>query len=327
MIPSKAPLIPAIADEVYEGLSRTPRSLPPKLFYDAAGSALFDQITRLPEYYLTRTERRILEQYAPEIARSLHPGTSVIELGAGSGEKTGVLLNALGRRNLRVHYFPVELSPTAVIEAKRQLETQCAFLRVHPIVADFCEHLRFIRRVPPPRLVLYIGSSIGNLEAEQAQTLLCRIRSELAPGDALLLGMDLVKDVSLLAPAYDDAQGVTARFNKNVLARINRELGGHFDLESFRHVALWNPQQSRVEMYLESVRAQQVRIDLLGLTLDFAAGERIHTENSHKYTVESGRAMLESAGFECWRTFTDEQRWFAVHLARVQCQGPGEAGS
>jgi len=317
MIAPKTPLFPAIAEEVYEGLTRTPKSLSPKLFYDAAGSELFGQITRLPEYYLTRTERAILEQHAGEIARAMPPGTSVIELGAGSGEKTGVLLHALGRRNLRVHYFPVELSPTAVLEAKRQLEYQFTFLRVHPIIANFCEHLRFLRRVAPPRLVLYIGSSIGNLDAEQAQALLCGIRSELAPGDALLLGMDLVKDVSLLAPAYDDPQGVTARFNKNLLGRINRELGGQFDLESFRHIAQWNPQQSRMEMYLESVRAQQVRIDLLGLTLDFAAGERIHTENSHKYTVESGRKMLESAGFTVSRTFTDEQRWFAVHLAKL----------
>ncbi len=318
MIAPKQPLIPDIAEEVYEGLTRTPKSLPPKLFYDAAGSTLFQEITRVPEYYLTRTESCILEMHAAEIARALDPGTSVIELGAGSGEKTGVLLRALGRRNLRVHYFPVELSPTAVIEAKRQLEAQFAFLRVQPIVADFCAHLRFIRRVAPPRLLLYIGSSIGNLDEDQAQHLLSAVRGQLDPGDTLLLGMDLVKDVSRLLAAYDDAQGVTARFNKNLLARINRELGGQFDLKSFRHLAVWNAAQSRVEMYLESLREQEVRIDLLGLRLRFDAGERIHTENSHKYTVARGRAMLQAAGFEVVRTFTDQQSWFAVHLGRAR---------
>ncbi len=316
MIAPKQPLVPAIADEVFEGLTRTPKSLPPKLFYDAAGSALFEEITRLPEYYLTRTERCILEMHAAEIARALQPGTSVAELGAGNGEKTGVLLAALGRRNLRVNYFPVELSQSAVAQAKQQLEAQFDFLRVHPVVADFCANLHFLRQVPPPRLVLYIGSSIGNLDTTDAEVLLRSVRAELAPGDALLLGIDLAKDAPLLLAAYDDPQGVTARFNLNLLARINRELGGRFDLESFRHVALWNPEQSRMEMYLESKREQQVRIDLLGLTLGFAAGERIHTENSHKYTIEAGRAMLEQAGFAVERTFTDDWCWFAVHLAR-----------
>jgi L-histidine Nalpha-methyltransferase len=316
MIANKQPLIPAIADEVYEGLTGTPKSLPPKLFYDDAGSALFEEITRLPEYYLTRTERAILCRHAQSIARAMQPGTSVVELGAGNGEKTGILLEALGRRNLRVNYFPVELSQSAVAQAKQQLEAQFQFLQVHPVVEDFCADLRFIRQVPPPRLVLYIGSSIGNLDASHAQQLLCDVRAELAPGDVLLLGTDLVKDVPLLLSAYDDPQGVTARFNLNLLARINRELGGHFELESFRHIALWNHMLSRMEMHLESVREQQVRIDLLDLNLHFAAGERIHTENSHKYTVESGRAMLQRAGFSLARTFTDERRWFAVHLAR-----------
>lgn len=316
MIANKQPLVSAIADEVFAGLTRSPKSLPPKLLYDDAGSALFEEITRLPEYYLTRIERCILEMHALEIARALPPGTSVVELGAGNGEKTGVLLGALGRRNLRVNYFPVELSQSAVAQAKRQLEAQFGFLRVHPVVADFCADLHFLRQVPPPRLVLYIGSSIGNLDAADAESLLRGVRAELAPGDTLLLGVDLVKDIPLLLAAYDDPQDITTRFNLNLLARINRELGGDFDLESFRHVALWNPDQSRMEMYLESLRQQQVRIDLLGLNLNFAAGERIHTENSHKYTVESGRALLESAGFAVERTFTDEWRWFAVHLAR-----------
>lgn len=317
MIANKQPLVAAIADEVFDGLTRTPKALAPKLFYDEAGSALFEEITRLPEYYLTRTERCILERHALEIARTLHAGTSVVELGAGNGEKTGILLSALGRRNLRVDYFPVELSRSAVAQAKTQLEEKFGFLRVHPVVADFCADLDFIRQVPPPRLVLYIGSSIGNLDPEQAQALLCNVRAQLVPGDALLLGMDLVKDPSVLLAAYDDSQGVTARFNLNLLARINRELGGRFDLDSFRHVAEWNPRQSRMEMYLESLCEQQVRIDLLGLSVKFSAGERIHTENSHKYTVESGRAMLESAGFAVLQTFTDPRCWFAVHLAQV----------
>lgn len=307
--------VPAIADDVHQGLSRSPKSLPPKLFYDAAGSELFEQISRLPEYYLTRTELRILEQCAAEIAQRTAAGTSIIELGSGSSAKTRVLLEAFAARRLRVPYFPVDISPAALNHARLTLRRELPAVRVAPIVADIGSDLGFLREIPAPRLVLYIGSSIGNMEQIEACAFLRRLRSRLDPGDALLLGTDLVKDHDVLLAAYNDSSGVTAHFNLNLLARINRELGGHFDLGAFRHIALWNEKQSRIEMYLESLRDQEVPIDLLRMRLHFSRGERIHTENSHKYTVRGARRMLREAEFEPVATWTDAKGWFAVHLA------------
>ena len=188
---------------------------------------------------------------------------------------------------------------------------------MRPVVADFSHGFAFLRDVPGRKLVLYLGSSIGNFDPEDAVPMLGQICAELRPGDALLLGTDLAKDPAVLLPAYDDAQGVTEKFNKNILRRINRELGADFDLDFFRHVALWNAKQSRMEIYLESSRPQTVTLGLLSLRVKFANGERIHTENSYKYTLSMVRNMLEPAGFALDRTWFDERKWFALHLARV----------
>ncbi|MCI0349698.1 MAG: L-histidine N(alpha)-methyltransferase [Acidobacteriales bacterium] len=317
MIALQRPVVPEIALDVIEGLTSRPKSLPPKLFYDAEGSAIFEEITRLPEYYLTRTELGILQERAGEICRHCEPGVSLVELGAGSGHKTRTIIASLLRRQLWLNYFPVDVSAAALQSAKAALEAEFEYLSVRPIVMDYSESMRFLRRIPRPRLVLYIGSSIGNLEPRQAAFLLRQLRAQLEPGDCFLLGTDLVKERAILLPAYDDADGVTAAFNKNVLARINRELGGHFDLALFKHVASWNESESRMEMYLESRAEQVVRIDALNLSVPFAKGERIHTENSYKYRVEDVRFMLTEAGFELAHTWYDERKWFAVHLARA----------
>jgi L-histidine N-alpha-methyltransferase len=317
MIARELVVLPQFAPEVEQGLIGFPKTLPSKLFYDEGGSALFEEITRLPEYYLTRTELRILRERAGEMARAVEPGVTVVELGSGTATKTCTLLQALGRRQIRVPYYPVDISPAALNEARERVEAQCPNASVHPVPTDFSEGFGFLRDIPGRKLVLYLGSSIGNFDPDAAIAMLRSVRARLVPGDALLLGTDLVKDASILVPAYDDQRGVTAEFNKNILRRLNRELGGNFDLESFRHVALWNPKQSRMEIYLESLRVQTVSIGLLGLHVRFAIGERIHTENSYKYTMPMVRAMLSSSGFTLDRTWFDKKKWFAVHLARA----------
>ena len=306
-----------IVGDVFEGLTRTPKSLPPRLFYDAAGSALFEEITRLPEYYLTRTESALLQQYAGEIATRVGPNVNVIELGAGTAAKTGTILKALSQRQLRVNYYPVDISVSALQVAEKSLNGSYPRVRVHPVATNYIADSQFLESVSGRKLVLYLGSSIGNFEPDEALDLLRRMRAHMQAGDSLLLGTDLVKDTSVLLPAYNDAQGVTARFNKNILARINRELGGNFNLDLFRHVALWNPGRSRIEMHLESRLDQTVKVKLIGLEVPFQKGERIHTENSYKYTLAGVRETLRSTGFEIQSTWTDESAWFGTHLARA----------
>jgi len=306
-----------IIGDVFEGLTKTPKSLPPRLFYDAAGSALFEEITRLPEYYLTRTEAALLQQYSGEIAKRVGANVSVIELGAGTAAKTGTILKALSQRQLRVDYHPVDISVSALEVATKSLNGSYPRVRVHPVATNYVADSEFLESVSGRKLVLYLGSSIGNFEPEEAQQLLQRMRAHMNPGDYLLLGTDLVKDPGVLLPAYNDAQGGTARFNKNILARINRELGGSFDLDLCRHVAVWNPQRSRIEMHLESTLDQTVKIKLIGLEVTFKKGERIHTENSYKYTLANVRDTLRSTGFKIESTWTDPKEWFATHLARA----------
>src|SRR4051812_20773819 len=229
-----------IADEVFTGLTSKPKSLPPKLFYDATGSELFEQITELPEYYLTRTERSILESKADEIIRAAGSDISFIELGAGTATKTRLLLAAALKRQRTVTYYPIDVSPSALEEAKRNLNGDFPGLKVKPIVADYSRGLAELKTVRGRKLLLYLGSSIGNFEPMQAGAMLRSMKSGLSRGDALLLGTDLVKPEHLLVPAYDDAQGVTASFNRNILAHINRELDADFDLDTFKHLAVWN---------------------------------------------------------------------------------------
>jgi L-histidine Nalpha-methyltransferase len=318
MIAREVVALPAYAEEALEGLTSYPKSLPCKLFYDSWGSALFEEITRLPEYYLTRTELEILHERSAEMARAVGAGITVVELGAGTATKTGTLLQALSKRQIRVPYFPVDISPAALNEARARVEARCPQVSVRPVVADFSAGFGFLRDIPGRKLVLYLGSSIGNFDPDAATRMLREIRHHLAAQDALLLGTDLVKDQSILLPAYNDGQGITEQFNKNILCRLNRELGANFDLSLFRHVVCWNPDKFRMEIYLESLASQTVSFSLLNFRLRFAKGERIHTENSYKYTLGMVSNMLRPAGFELSQTWLDQRDWFAVHLAQVK---------
>src|SRR5208337_3007417 len=307
----------AMSLAVREGLSATPKRLPCWLLYDEVGSELFEQITELPEYYLTRTERSILEMYAGEILQQAGPSLTLVELGAGTATKTCILIEELLQRQSRALFYPIDVSPSALHEAVVRLGRQFPQLRVNPIVADYTGGVDALNRISGRKLVLYIGSSIGNFEPEESVAMLRRIRRSLRAGDALLLGADFAKSPKILIPAYDDSQGVTAAFNKNILARINRELEANFDLDAFRHVALWNRRCSRMEMHLESTAAQQVFVPVLDMDIAFAKGERIHTENSYKYTVEMIESILRESGFKLEQSWQDRRKWFGVHLARV----------
>jgi dimethylhistidine N-methyltransferase len=315
---SRAPIaVPAYTDEVVHGLTSRPKTLPCKLLYDDRGSALFEEITRLPEYYLTRTELDILRQRSREIAQAVGSPVSIVELGAGTATKTGTLLRAFARRQMRLKYFPVDISSAALADAKKRIREQCPNALVRPVVADFSDGFHFLREISGRKLVLYLGSSIGNFEWNEAVAMLSTVREQLMPGDALLLGTDMVKPAEILVPAYDDAQGVTATFSKNILMRLNRELGADFDLDSFRHIAEWSPSRSRMEIFLESMCAQTVTLRMAHLTIRFRAGERIHTENSHKYTLEMIERMLCVSGFKLEKTWFDKREWFGLNLARA----------
>jgi dimethylhistidine N-methyltransferase len=295
------------------------------MFYDVAGSRLYERITELPEYYPTRAEREILETYADEIVaraagRAGAPADlpeTVVELGAGSASKTEVVLRALLRRRATCLYVPIDISRAALDDAERRLAAALPNVRVLSLATTHERAVEALSDVPAPSLLLFIGSSVGNLEDAEASRLLGHYRVALGPKTTLLLGTDLPKSPAVLVQAYDDAAGVTAAFNKNVLTRINRELGGHFDLERFQHVAVWNEAESRVEMHLRSRSRQSVEVDALGLTVRFEDGETIHTESSIKYTLPRAEGILESAGFGLEQTFYDSGRRFAVHLARA----------
>ncbi len=309
----------ALGVDVLSGLTATPKTLSPWLFYDTQGSALFEKITELPEYYLTRTERAIFGEHAHEIvdeAAGEHR-LAVIELGAGTASKTGLLLAATVQKQGSVDYFPIDVSESALTEARRHLEDELQDVRVHMRVGDYTYGLGGIEAPGSRKLVLYIGSSIGNFEPKDATTLLADVRAELEPGDSMLIGADQVKPIETLLAAYDDAQGVTAAFNKNVLQRINRELGADFDLDTFAHEAQWNPERSRIEMHLRSERDQTVQIPALNLLVHFDRGETIHTENSYKFTDERLIAMLETAGFTLRREWQDQHQLFSVYLAEA----------
>jgi dimethylhistidine N-methyltransferase len=327
-IPVRSPVHPEspLAAAVHEGFARRRKCLPAWLFYDVDGSRLFDQITELPEYYLTRTERRIFAAHAADIVAQAarckgeeRTRLRIAELGAGSADKTRLLLKAAIGRQGTLLYEPVDVSSSALQAARERIEGEIPGVHVLPRVMDYTRGLDlYPAAAGERRLVLYIGSSIGNFEPYQANGVLESIRAGLETGDALLLGVDLHKDEATLLAAYDDAAGVTARFNLNILARLNRELAADFDLESFAHRAVWNRDESRIEMHLESLIDQRVRLPLLGLQVDFEAGERIHTENSYKYAPGQAEAMLSAAGFDPEFTWMDERGWFAVCLGRAQ---------
>ena len=297
-------------DDVVRGLTATPKALAPKYFYDAEGSAIFDAITELPEYYVTRTELGILDRIGPELARLAGSGAVVIEPGAGSSIKIRKLLDSL---DSPAAYLGLDISGEHLETACQALAADYPDIRIGAVCADFTQGLD-IDHLPLPegrRIIFFPGSTIGNFEPEAARAVLAGFRKGLRPGDAVLLGADRVKPPATLVAAYDDDQGVTARFNLNLIERINRELDGNIDASKLRHVALWNPEASRIEMHLEATADQDARV--AGHDIHFSAGERMHTENSHKFTPESLEALAVSAGFNRLRTWSDKAELFSLH--------------
>ena len=300
----------ALRADVRDGLTVRPKTLPPKWFYDAHGSDLFEEITRLPEYYPTRAEREILIGRAAHIARASGART-VIELGSGSSDKTRHLLDALPGLHT---YVPVDVSESALRGAANALLSERPGLSVHALVADFTRGLA-LPESPGPRLVVFLGGTLGNLLPEERARFLRSVRSLLSPGDGLLLGTDLVKDERTLVAAYDDAAGVTAAFNKNVLTVMNRELGADFQLGDFDHVALWDGVRERIEMRLRARRALTVKIPEVDLVVPFEAGEELRTEVSAKFREEGVRGELAAAGLRLDQWWTDAEGRFALSLA------------
>ncbi|WP_343601893.1 L-histidine N(alpha)-methyltransferase [Mycobacterium sp.] len=303
----------ALCEDVSGGLCRTPKSLPPKWFYDSVGSELFDRITRLPEYYPTRAEAQILRARAAEIAAATGADT-LVELGSGTSEKTRLLLDVLRDGGRLRRFVPFDVDAGMLETAANAIAREYPGVEIAAVCGDFEEHLA---EIPGGgrRLFVFLGSTIGNLTTAPRAAFLASLAAELRPGDSLLLGTDLVKDTGRLIRAYDDAAGVTARFNRNVLAVINRELDADFDLENYAHVARWNAGQERMEMWLRAVRAQRVRIGALDLTVEFAAGEEMRTEVSCKFRAASVAAELAAAGLRRIRWWTDDAEDFGLSLA------------
>ncbi|AUY48835.1 L-histidine N(alpha)-methyltransferase [Streptomyces sp. CB01881] len=303
----------ALRHDVQHGLTSEPKWLPPKWFYDARGSELFEEITRLPEYYPTRAERAILTARAGEIAAATRART-LVELGSGSSEKTRLLLDALRDLGTLHTYVPVDVSESALTAAGGALAGEYPELAVHGVLADFTARLG----LPPdggPRLVAFLGGTLGNLLPAERAAFLRGLRAALDPGDFLLLGTDLVKDPGMLVAAYDDAAGVTAEFNRNVLNVLNRELSADFDPDAFEHVALWDPEQEWIEMRLRSLRTQTVKIPALDLPVHFEAGEELRTEVSAKFRRERVAGELAAAGLRLAHWWTDDEGRFGLSLA------------
>ncbi|MDB5570052.1 MAG: methyltransferase [Hyphomicrobiales bacterium] len=297
------------ARSVLDGLGRAQKELPCRFFYDARGSELFEAITDLPEYYPTRTEAAILRAHAAQIAARTRPDTCLVEFGSGSSTKTEILLDALPQL---AAYVAIDVSESALEEARARLESRYRTLRVETVTGDFWAQAALPGDLEGhERLGFFPGSTIGNLDARSAERLLAHFGEVLGPGARLVIGVDVEKDPGVLIPAYNDAQGVTAAFNLNLLTRINRELGADFDLGAFRHEAIWNAALGRIEMHLVSERAQSVRV--LGRRFDFARGETIHTENSHKYRPAAFHDMAVRAGWSVAEWWTDPAGLFSVH--------------
>ncbi len=300
------------AADVLSGLTAQPKRLPPKYFYDATGSALFEEITRLPEYYPTRTELGILGERGAEIAALIPSGAALIEFGAGATTKARLLL-ASGTFGA---YVPVDISGEFLNAQARQLRADLPELPVYPVTADFTASFALPKPVQAmPKAGFFPGSTIGNFEPHEATAFLRSVRAILGQDAWLIVGVDLEKDERILAAAYNDAAGVTARFDLNLLARINHELGGTFDLDAFRHRAIYNRERHRIEMHLISRKAQEVRVE--GRRIAFRAGETIHTENSYKYSLERFAALARGAGWTPHASWTDRDVTFSVHALRA----------
>jgi dimethylhistidine N-methyltransferase len=307
--------------KVRRGLIGRPRSLSPWMFYDAEGSRLFERITTLPECYPTRRERAILAGCADEIIAGVHVDGSLplrlVELGAGTPSETCILLEAALRVSADVAYVPVDVCPDALELACQNVACALPEVRIQPIVRNYLTHPLHLEPFDGTTLALYIGTNIGNFSPEEARLILRNLGTQLRIGDALLLGTDMVKDESALLAAYDDREGITAAFNLNILHRLNRELGANFDPACFRHRALWNSVESRIEMHLESVQEQGISIEHADLDLHFTQGETIHTENSYKFTDRSIRTLLRDVGFEIRGAWKDGRGWYTLTLACV----------
>jgi len=319
----------ALSREVRRGLIARPRSLSPWMFYDTEGSGLFERITDLPEYYPTRTERAILAEYADEIVARAHGnGRSplrLVELGAGTASKTCILLEAALRISDDVLYVPVDVCSDALELACENVARELPEVCLQPVVRNYVTHPLQLEPFNGTTLALYIGTSIGNFSPDEAQLILRNLGSQLQAGDALLLGTDMVKDESTLLAAYDDSEGVTAAFNLNILHRLNRELAADFNAGSFRHRAVWNSIESRMEMHLESTLEQYVTIEHAGLDLHFEADETIHTESSYKFTDESIHNLLHAAGYGVKGTWADSRGWYSLTLASLSQRAAPES--
>jgi L-histidine N-alpha-methyltransferase len=305
----------SLADDVLDGLTRPLKELPPKHFYDARGSELFDAICELPEYYQTRTERLILETHADDIVAATG-AVELVELGSGSATKTRVLLDAMASAGTLRRYIPVDVSATTVHAVAELFCDEYDGLSVYGVVGDFERHLSHLPEPVGPRLVPFLGGTIGNFPPGSRRRFLRGLGKMLGPGGHLLLGTDLVKDPRVIEAAYDDSAGVTAQFNLNVLHVVNRELGANFDVDAFEHVAFFDREREWIEMRLRATAPQQVRVEALDLDVAFAAREELRTEISAKFTPDGLRADLAAAGLELVEFYTDPDELFAVSLAR-----------
>jgi dimethylhistidine N-methyltransferase len=311
----------AFAADVLAGLGAEPKHLPPKYFYDQRGSELFERITRLPEYYPTRTEIGILEAHAGTIAQLIPRDAAVVEFGAGSAAKTRILLDAAPHVSA---YVPVDISGAFLAGTAARLRESLPQLVIIPLEADFTKPFVLPAALGArPRIGFFPGSTIGNFEPHEAQALLRHAAAMLGPGALFVIGVDLVKDADVLTRAYNDSEAVTAAFNLNLLVRINRELAGDFNPEKFRHRAFFNQAEGRVEMHLVSLARHKVRV--CGKSIEFRRGETIHTENSYKYTAEQFRCRADAAGWATLATWLDPAKYFSVHALRAK--GPKDAAA
>ena len=310
--------------DVRDGLSSWPKRLSCRFFYDREGSQLFDAITRLPEYYLTDAGAEILEARADEIASVFEEEVTLVELGSGSAEKTQHLIDVLIERQDGLRFVPVDISAEVIEASSYDLLKSYPGLEVLGVAAEYRAGLKKIdQEVEGSKLILWLGSNVGNFEREEAARFLGHIGEQMTDQDRLLMGVDLRKDRAVLEAAYDDSRGVTARFNLNLLERINRELGGQFEVDTFRHRAAYNEEAGRVEMYLGSTCAQTVRIEDLDLEVSFEKGEEIHTENSYKYSLGEIDTLADGGGLQVERQWLDTQRLFSKNLLKIRDGNPG----
>jgi len=302
------------AGDVQAGLCQSPKRLSCVYFYDHAGSMIFEQICRQPEYYCTRAEMEILKMYSSEIASLCSKPERIVELGSGSSVKTRILIEAFIDSENPISYYPIDISEEILIQSAKKLKQNYPLLKPHPIVASYEEGLGRLDSTEGTTLLIWLGSSIGNYEPKSAAAFLQQICNRLSNGDRILIGIDLIKDPQILEAAYNDSAGITASFNLNLLARINRELGGNFRLEHFSHRAVFNPEEGRIEMYLVSNCEQTVYIEALDVTVSFSNRESIHTENSYKYGFDGIEALAHNSGMTLLHQWFDSKEQFSLNL-------------